>query len=59
MEKRPICLYCRVPIDIEAEQYIIRNKGQEPDHSRWESGYLHYLLVDTRVSPRYTRAHWR
>jgi hypothetical protein len=34
-------MYCRVPIDIEAEQHIIRNKGQESDRSRWEYGHLY------------------
>jgi hypothetical protein len=41
MQQRPICMYCRVPIEIERERYIIRNKGQESDHTRWEYGHLH------------------
>ncbi len=41
MQESPICMYCRVPIDIAREHYIIRNKGQTSDRARWEYGHLH------------------
>jgi hypothetical protein len=52
MQERPICLYCRVPIELETEQYIIRHKGQEADRARWEYGHLHcYSAAMTMATP--------
>jgi hypothetical protein len=35
MPEVPMCLYCEVPIDEEAEDFVIPNKGNARDANEW------------------------
>ena len=39
MPEVPMCVVCRKPIDLKAEDYLILNKDQVKDESQWH--YAH------------------